>query len=215
MGLGSKYKMPRKLAARRQSLNQKQVSKVKRIVKRQVMSMNEWKHHVLDVPGDAISTSGQVTDLSAVAQGDTDVTRDGDEINAHSISIRYSWTCPDTTNVVRVIIFQWLPDSTPVIANILNPLTAGLETESHYNTDKADQFKILFDKTQVSYQAVSAQNHSPPYVRRKLRLRKKKIKFNAGATDGSGKVYLLALTDSGVTTHPTLYFESRLNFMDS
>ena len=81
--------------------------------------MAEWKHHAVDVSG-AVSTSLGINSLTDIAQGDTDITRDGDQLYMGSITFFKQWINADNVNTCRFIVFQWFPATTPVGTDILN-----------------------------------------------------------------------------------------------
>ena len=120
--------------------------------------IGEKKYYALAVSnpleGALISNLGSVGSLSSVPQGDSDTTRDGDQLTISSLEIRYNMflnivsaaaTNPQEINNMRLIIFQWYPDSTPIVSDIL--LTT--HVLAPYQHDKRFMFKILYDKSHI------------------------------------------------------------------
>lgn len=193
----------------RRPLGKRQAQAVATIARKQISRTSEWKHHTLALqicPSDA----GVIQDLSAVPQGDTDTSRDGDTIFATSVQIRGLVNVADSHNQYRVIIFQWTPSTTPVIADILN-LSTGHHTRSMYETDKANEYKILYDRV---FLMVSSSGDAVKQFNTKIRLSRRKIQFIAGGTSGTRKVYMLVVSDSAAATHPCINCVAKLNYRD-
>lgn len=175
--------------------------------------MAEWKHHntVVNV---SVSTSGSVHSLCNVPQGDTDTSRDGDQLYMGKLTYFLQITQADNPQAVRVIFFQWFPQSTPAVTDVLDT-AAGTGVMFNYFTDKAFQYKVLKDKIYYFNESVSGVAKTVTTNRRKIKPKRKKIQFLSAGTTGSNKLYALLLSDSSLTTHPSVYILSRLNFMDS
>ena len=133
-------------------------------VRRTLNRLVEWKNKRHQITwSDLTPQAGQITDITQVAQGQTDSTRIGDSLNAASIQLRgrvnYG-TVGSGEGIFRLIVFQWFDTSTPVASEILNPGTVvGETTTDMYNTDMGNRFKIYMDK---SYD-VSANGGNPHY----------------------------------------------------
>lgn len=175
--------------------------------------MAEWKHHSVDLSGVSSTTLG-VTDITAIPQGDTDITRDGDQLFMGSISFFRRWTAGDDVNVGRFIIFQWFPATVPVGTDILNT-NFGFAPVYHYDTDRAYQYKILFDSITTVNNNFTGQNKETAIKRMKVRPKRKKIQFIAGGTTGTNKIYVLTTSDSVIATHPSIDATFRVNYMDA
>lgn len=218
---GKRYKKTKKTV--KYSLTNTQKNAVKKIINNEYNKRSEWKFYCTNAAGQ-VNDNGSVADLSAIAQGNTDVTRDGDELRMGKVSLTYNWISSDIYNTCRLIIFQWFEDTSlsgPIVADILS-LDATLPVYSCYNTDNAQSYKILFDKIEtitadyiVSTGPTVYNNRAGPVRKLKFHPSRKKINFTAGSTDGSGKIYYLAITDSNSTSHPTLHLLTRINYTDS
>ena len=184
----------------------------RKIAERVVNKNVEWKYY--SVYNNAnVTTSGSIVDLSAVPQGDTDITRDGDELTASSLGYRYSWVNGDDNQMCRIIFFQWFPQTTPVVTDI--PLTTtGNGIQFMYHTDKAPMYKILYDESEVLNVKFTGGSENGPVHSGKIKIPRKKIQFQAGGTTGSNKVYALLLSDSSVASHPGARLITKLNYKD-
>lgn len=188
----------------------------KKYVKRYIARNTEAKYQTSTLDNTTMAVTGTITKVMTVAQGDTDSTRDGDELKIKRITIRGSVNVNNTAvyNRTRLIIFQWKPDDTslvPTVAMILNGTGNVTEiVEGITNHDRSNQFNILFDKTMnVNYYGVP-QFH----IRKTLKKFNTIQKFTAGASTGSGQIYALYAGDQ-VTNAPTLNLQTYMSFTDS
>jgi len=164
-------------------------------------------------------------DLTNIAQGDTDATRDGDTIILKSVewSMLYKYNNSSTLgdlkgsgNVVRFILFRWHPlssDVSPTLAKIIQYTAVSYAPHAPLNHDGRDQFDILIDKVIV------LDGFSKAFVNFKgLQKLDSKLQFKASTTDGSGKLYFTCLSDavSGTGPYPTLEsYLIRVSYTDS
>lgn len=186
---------------------------VQTVVKSTLNRQSEWKHFTQHFT-DTASTAGLIRDMSPVTQGDTDITRDGDALHASSLEWRGHCFSADANNIVRLIFFQWYPATTPVVTDILNNVASG-DVTSLYETDKAAQYKILMDRSWALdvFQTGGALRTS--FMRKKIRIPRPKMQFLAGSTNGTNKVYMLLISDSGAVSHPGVRYTAKLNFRDN
>jgi len=164
--------------------------------------------------------------ISAVPQGSTDTSRDGDVIIVKRLkfahSFRYCGTNTTTNlstaeNVVRLIVFTWKPffsDVAPVVSAILQYYGAAYGPLSALAHDNRNQFTILFDKTFV------LDGFASPFkvVKADLKLNHK-IQYKAGSsTNSAGGIFYLYISDAtaggGVYPASVASFY-RLDFTDS
>lgn len=185
-----------------------------RKVKRVLTKAAEKKFHDVSQAGSVSVTSTPVlVDLSSISAGDTDQTRDGDQLTIRSIHLKYQLVAGDSTNIVRIILFQWFMDTAvagggPTAANILQSTTNSMSSYTH---DTRFQYKILDDKI-VSLDTSSRDSYT--LNRRIIKGFKKKIQFSAAGTSGTNKIYLLYMSDSAAAPDPGLIYYSRLTFSD-
>lgn len=195
-------------------LNQKEKKQTRQIVKKTIANMAEWKGLEKNVTMTS-SYSGDIQDWSAVPQGDGDDDRDGDSIRAYSISLRGQCFNSDANNVYRVIFFQWLSDSSPVASDILSTTGSSYAPLSPYvnsNVGKKKLCLILYDRTFKMDENYSG-GITNVLFQKKIKLRRKKIVYQASSTTGVGKVYSLTISDS-LTGNPTMYLCARLHYLD-
>lgn len=209
------------LAARRKpGLKPVEKRQVRKIANAVVNKRAEKKHYFNGGTLITASSSGNIVSLTGVPQATTassDTTRDGDkfELAGGKLRLDINTASGDGTNVVRIILFQWLQDTTPVLADILLNLTSGWEYLADYNHDKRDHFKILSDR---SYYFAEAANEGP--IRKvtsqswKVGKRKAVVNMQGGGVTGTNEVYMLALSDSTAVNHPTVEYAFHTFFYD-
>ncbi len=199
-----RFKSSRRRPAPKRRLTRKVVST---IAKRVVNRGSELKRHDVLTNVSNVSTTGLIQDMSAVAQGSTDVTRVGDSLSPRFLQIRYQLAAGDTTNAVRVIYFHWKPNSTPLIDDVLEVETSPF---SAYSNDNKQEFKIVYDRLH----SVSTSGPDGPVVVRKIFGLMSKIQYFAAGTTGSQKIWRILLSDSGAAAHPTFVGHTRLQYYD-
>lgn len=203
---------PTKKKTQNKSLGKKQARAVKSIVKKTLKSENEWKNHQVYAVAN-VATGTTIVDTCAVPQGDTSITRDGDQLMASSLHLKYDWEGADSYNHCRLMVFQWYPDTTPTGADILDSSVVP-SSNAHmypYNTKTAESYKVLYDTVRLCT-AVSVPVTNT--IQKKIRIPRPKIKFSAGTTTGTNKVYLLFVTDSAAAPNPNLTYHTKLNYRD-
>ncbi len=154
-----------------------------------------------------VPSVGTIIDLTATTQGSGDANRQGAAIELSSIVMNYSVVTQnsDLFSTVRIIVFQWLLDSNlvaPIVSDILQ--TAGV-LQMH-NWSRSRDYRILYDNTIFQTGLASApcdagfQGATGVII--PLNSIKPTIIYSA-ATDGTGKVYMLLISDSVVAPFPT------------
>ncbi len=189
------------------------------IARKTVMKMAEKKFHEVDIDGVGVDTTNVLIPLTGIVRGNSDITRNGDEVIIKSIEIRLELRSNVTANIgssARFIVIQWHPtDSTaPTIANILLAGTISRLTKQGFLVDGRKNFTVLSDRMiQVSTVAGTEFMHSPKWmITKKFR---KKIDYNGTAVTGLNNIYLLAVSDFGTgSTEPVMFGGSRFTYID-
>lgn len=159
-----------------------------------------------------VDWTGTITSISDISQGDTDVTRDGDQVYIRSLEFSWEVSVGDTYNIVRLLVVQWFPATTPAVTDILLTNGSNDGVLSPYNHDSRFQFKVLYDrKIHV--------NTDMPNRSLKFRLYKnfryRRIQYIGGGTTGQNKIYIIKISDSGAAPNPTMANFGKLNFSDN
>lgn len=217
--------MPKRIKGRRRQhrrggakLNVRQKKQVKRLI----TSRQEKKFFISNTSSWPVSTTPSVFQLSVIPQGDTDTSRDGDRLMITKVYVRGYWTFSnDLYNTIRLIFFQWKPNTTPAATDILlaGP-SASVDTVSQYNHDNRQLYKIMWDKFYhiegngtTSSQPLTSTGIRPFHAI--LHMPNKQLQYVAGSTTGTNQFYYLAVTDSSVTSDPTLTMSVKFMFTDS
>lgn len=217
--------MPRRTMRRkrrmrpRNTLNVSQKKTVKRMINSTLNRRIEDKH--------ISSNSGivSVTDVPAVYGGvlpivGSDVNqRIGDKIRLTAFLFKYTIYLSDPSNVMRIIVFQWKNNSfltgTPTASNILQ-VTTPYPWLSQLNQDLKAQMHVLYDKTHTM------QNGGPLQITRSVNIRKfgvRNLEFLSGVATVNntvrGEIYVLLVSDSSLTTHPTFIWRYMIKYQDA
>lgn len=200
-------KKPSKRSKKRVSVNE-----VKGIARSVIKSMAEKKYWTINALN-TIDFNGTVTRLTAVPQGDTDLARDGDQLQLTSWQLRFAFVVGDAYNIMRIIIFRWdMDDSedTPTAPEILFNVGSTNSPLSSFNQDsiRQKQMRILYDKL------VTIDTYNPIKVFKIKKRNSSKISFSGGTTNGTGHLYMLVVSDSGAVTHPAIAYDFKCNFID-
>jgi len=176
----------------------------------------EKKYKANSIPQTAVDFTGSLVDFHAtIAQGDTDITRDGDQLWTRSFEFNYISIGVDTTNAMRILIFIWKPTSTPVVTDILAfGNGTNVAPGSPYNHDRRSDFYILYDALH-SYSLGGPDCISKKILIYKIPTYLRKAQYVNQGTVGANHIYVLFISDSAAATHPTIAYNSKLNFTDA
>lgn len=176
----------------------------------------EWKRLAGTVSNLATTNTGILSDLCVIAQGQQIDERIGNELNMSSVRIRghlYGNAAASIPAFVRIVAFQWVPIIAPAVSDILR-ITAALETEAFWNRDTADMYKIRWNRTFKLSANTASGNFAIAFDKKiVIPYPDRTVKYNVGSTNGTGKMYLLYITNA-VTNTPTISFESVTNYSD-
>lgn len=183
---------------------------IARIAKRQVRTLSEWKYldTIMSTPT-AVDSAGYMWDNSVIVQGDFANQRDGAQCEPSSITLKGALVVADSHNQFRFIVFQWFQDVVVNLSDILQDTTTS-PVNSPYNAVNRTQYKILHDEM------VGLSTYHPVHiVDKKIKIPTRKIYYQAtDGTQGKNKIFMAFVSDSAVTSHPTVYMTTRLNFRD-
>lgn len=178
-------------------------------------NLSEKKFIKADVSGD-FTDVGVITSLCQIGVGDTDETRDGDTIKLRSIQgvlralpgLTASLTIRTT---LRVVVFQWLQDTTPTMSQIMANSGGGTEFAPlvPYSHDTRHLFRILYDKIFQINGARNSVSHGTGHIVRffinmgllqKKGKAKSEVRFEASGLTAANKVYMLTIGDQDPTS---------------
>lgn len=179
---------------------------------RAIVKSTAEKKYLLTLNNVAVSLTPIIQYLCSVPLGDGDSQRNGDQITAKSIWLRYCVITGDTTNLIRVILFQWSDTTAPTAQDIL--LSPSVDPVfSHWNHDTRYKYKIMYDKT---HSTVTTTELAQQFVSvRKNNFKTRKLQYIGGsATVGYNMLYILVVSDSGAAPNPGFQYYCKLNYVN-
>jgi hypothetical protein len=162
--------------------------------------------------------------ISAVPQGSTDSTRDGDQINLQSLWIKFevylqgTGGTNDFTDQVRLMVYRYHPMSSasaPVPATVLQDLSVAQSATMTPNTwDNRKDYTVLIDET------FNLSGNGPSDLGKTFHIKWKTpgipAHFSAGSTTlQTNGLFAMFMSDSLIATHPQVNFYSRLVYSDA
>jgi hypothetical protein len=204
--------------------NQSKLSKRERNRKIQISNLqdtrDEFKFAASSWDVDSVPIGTIITDATQISTGTTYTTRVGNKIRVVRCEYNMLFTVADTTNVVRMIIFQWLGNSVmtgvPDWTDILDYGTSGVPTTDRdlvslpVRSRNQDLYDILDDKIMLM-SAYRPQVMARGVVHPNL----KNVFFDASSNLGKNHIYVLLASDSTAVTHPTVSGEFRVIYEDA
>ncbi len=191
--------------------DKKQDAKIRRI-----QSAIESKQSPAVLTPTNITSTASIFILNGVAQGTTSQTRIGDKIRMTSLAINYAWRRSDDPQLCRVaIVYDKQVNTTLLLETELwetlaNPL-------SMREWDNRKRFRVLHDKIYTFDSAFRDTLVKKLYL--KIPAKYSRVQYTGtGSLVGniiSGGLFVVLISDSGASAHPTFQFVSRLNFLDS
>lgn len=209
------YRLAMKKSGRKyepKALNKTQKAQVREVIKTERKKNSELKFFRRQlVFASVLDFNGAVESVSDVPQGDLDSNRNGDRLTP--VSLRLSYTLYGETNsfLCRFIVFRWLENTVPTVADILIVTGSGYAINGGYQHDQRHLFNILYDKAHVC----SNNGNENVIVTKTLKMAAKQIDYTAASTAGSNKIYVLGITDRNLATSGTVQYVSRLNYYDN
>ena len=179
----------------------------------------------------ALPSTLSVQDFNdTISQGTANNQRVGNKITAKSLQIKAQFkignssiTANDSYNQVRMIIIRYEtddPSSTPLIDDILEHTDTNSPEElmcSMYKRDSNYRFNVLYDKVHNLYwgnnSGGSGGGPRLKIVNFKHNCKDRSIRFNSSGNPTT-KYTALFISDSGVSTHPELCYNTRFYFTD-
>ncbi len=161
----------------------------------------------------AFDESGTIVDLLKPTQGDSHVSRDGDEIRLRSMEFRYDWqfnTGGTNPQPWRLLIFSYKSDDVPIISDVLLNTDTGDAVNSAFNQDNRVNYKILHDKRMAASGGSAGGGTGVFFASKKLI---KKVTFIGAGTGGHNKIYMMALSNTSTAAdQPELRYDSTIFF---
>lgn len=176
----------------------------------------EKKYYDTTISTAAVTETGVITDISAIAQGDSALNRDGDSLKPLGLNMRFTLkgdasTSRDTS--IRVIVFRMKHENAvvPSVSDVLDVVSIN----AMYNYTERPRFNVLMDKIYtlpINDSTVIPQR----YYSFSSRLTGH-MKFVTGqVTHEDGGIYLLRISDeSTATNRPQFGSTTRITYVDN
>lgn len=188
----------------------------KKQVKQLVRGQSETKRFVTAVGISSVDFSGGISgNLSAISQGDGYNQREGDIVTLSKAVLRLTITSGPTTNAFRVIIFRWLEDSVtvPTVADLLLPGYAG--------TADAPRAPLVFGALREKFNVLHDKLYGLAYnsrdiiqITKNIYFKNSKVRYSPGITSGRSNIFMLQISDDGISTYPTSAWTWELYYKD-
>lgn len=238
MSVFSKNKKIANMAVRKINREQKMyvtrkklTAEQKQQVKKMIVKDQELKYYGYTYSGVSITSTGSLSglpfDIPQQTTSGSDTVRVGDQITlCGSVQMIMQLNVADVHNVVRLVILQWKSLSTatptPVIGDIFLPgPSLAIDVHSIYNHDTRSSFNILFDRT---FTLIGNGTTGYPYTTSSiinrsynisLKRANKKVDYVGGGGQGKNRLFFYYISDSGISTHPTMTLSFKTVFRDA
>lgn len=161
------------------------------------------------------TNTGTLGAFNVPALGTGPTERTGEEFKLVYFEGTWEAIAGDNTNAVRLMLFQWFPDTnldSPSVAKLLEH--TALPAISCYVADKRarKKFRVLYDRT------VALSANGPAGLISSIALDRKYFRptiIETGFTTGTGKLFYLVISDSGAAAHPAVNLSAMTYFEDS
>jgi hypothetical protein len=230
------YNLKTYLKSSRDVKQDKQIKKLKTEVSK-LKKADEKKWYDTDRPSTAISNSGFVQPMLAlnVWAGNNEQRqheREGNSITMLSLKfdglvyIDQGFASPDANNIVRIMLVQATDDNQTALA--VSDVLETVDVNSFLKIKGTRRYRVHSDKR--FYLQNTTQNVTPydtptePFRKRfqisaKIPKKGLKVSYSQGSISGNGPVtngfYIIAISDSGVISHPAMIYKSRMRFLDN
>lgn len=182
-------------------------------------SDTEKKFFATDFTHTYVINQSNMTCVSQVPQGTTDVTRIGDRLTKVSLELRGSCTNGATTftapqiGQTRVIVFQWKPTtaSNPSLTDIMEQAN---QFDSPFRHDTRQMYKVLYDNCVATTALYNPVVPFKAFI--KIPPGWQESQFEAGGVTGTNHLYVLTIAyQSGAAVLAQTEFFCKLVYTDS
>ncbi len=172
--------------------------------------LQENQYHSVSLATTASSTV-TFTALLNIAQGDTNLTRDGNEIIVKRIRLNFSLAAADTTNIIRIVIFWWDNDRVPTLADLYIDGTGDVDSVLVNQNKNA---RVLKDKSFTM--STTGSNNVVKYKYDKAYKKGIRVEYNSSTSTDvhRNQLYLMRVSDSGAASHPVFNLKGVIYFND-
>jgi len=180
---------------------------IAKIVKQVLSAQDERKFYVSSF-NSTISTTLQTHDFTSIPQGTTVQGRIGATIQVKKLFMKWVANIGDSTNLLRVSIFQWRPSDTVDIPQA-SEVYATTGVLSPLLKMKPSRFKMLSDFL------ISLDQYHPMKTGSLELDLGFSTQFDQGGDTGSSHLYLTVQSDSAGAPNPSFEFVGKVEFVDA
>lgn len=198
-------------AQRRQPKRKTQQQNVRKIVKQEISKKIESKtlnSEYTIQPG----WLGVSQELTPIVRGTDNGQYIGDAIEPTRIIVRISVAFADQTNLTRFMLVQVRSSAVPAANWISAQTGTAYAPLAHPREDNRQTFKILAEKLVLNQNVGS---RLIQYVEFDVRGGLMKMNFTDAGAYEKGDIYLLAVSDSSVVSHPLCYIATKMYYKDA
>lgn len=160
-----------------------------------------------------VSTSGSITPLNLIAQGDDKTERNGNSVKNSSFLCRMrAEMSPSATNTAVRIIFFWdqqANGATPTVGNVLQ----AANVMSSLNTNWGKRFRVVHDRTYDL--SATGQSMSSHKFYTKLNTHTEYNDTTGVIAAVSTNTFNMLLISDEATNTPNVYYNTKLRFIDN
>lgn len=161
-----------------------------------------------------VSDTGNVTHLTAIAQGDGVAARTGNSIYVRAVNIHGTLTFNVAASVISQTVRVAIIVDTQQIGDIAPSLTTIYSASGpygHLNADTVGRFKVLWTRTYIL-------DTNNPTLKVDINIpMKHHVRFNGTASTDiqKGGIYFIASSSQSTANYPTFSGESRVSYHDN
>lgn len=204
--------MPRKQPVKSKKLPPGQEKHVKLLIKAETTKTLDKRY--FDINQSALACSGTAVGyydlLTGIIRGDTIDDFASDTLRIEHLDIRFHLAHYDSSNSIRIMIFQWKSTS-PSVTSIIESesITSGLVYLGPYEKDWMGYMDVLYDKT------FDSTTYTDSSITRRFQCKPKLlVRFTESGVLNKNGVYIAYMSDSAAAPHPTLDFVSRITYYE-
>jgi len=178
---------------------------------KQMINANNIKTQNYSDGGSAntLTTTGTYTDLTALAPGTGQNLRNGSAIEVFEADIFISFVLGDTTNLCRIVVFEWFPSSTSDTPTDTELFFGGTGNRwiAPFQGVRPSRFKILHDKI-FNLDVAHVQVHEAMTLKLKVN-----SSFDNSVNTGKNHLYVCLVSDSSAIPHPGYILNYQLHYL--
>lgn len=211
------YRVKRARRTRHKRTRADVAKRLKRVERKVNQNMPELKYTNLVLDPANTSYDGALYSLFAPAQGDTDISRDGDELRVQGFQLRWFFNSAVTSCAARVIVFIDKQNYMSSVTDVLESGTIGVARTSgavnaQFVHDYKDRITVLSDKT-YHFSANGTNTLAP---KRFYKMRGMRMRFVAGTTTvEKNAIKMIVISGNASGTNPQVSFQGRMWYTDA